>query len=249
MVQNLNYKAINEKGLDKYFSIEKKKGGLFKLNLSNLTKPIYIKLPFVLNERVAALAGLMPDGSLTRDLMRIFFSQKKDLTKITLFENIMVALFSRDINLFKKTNKKVKWVDAYVNSKTLAWFYYYSLGFSKSDEQMRVPKWIFVSPHSVKVAYLRQAFEMEGTILKKLTEIRFVSKDGLFAKDMQRLLLMVGIKSHLTFAPRYKQKSGQYRVSIYRKENFTKFKEIGIGFTRSNLKQRFHDLSLKYGLN
>ncbi len=85
---------------------------------------------------------------------------------------------------------------------------------------------------------------MEGTILKKLTEIRFVSKDGFFAEDVQRLLNKLNIDSHLTYTPRIKQPSGQYRVSIYRKENFEKFKEIG--FRIPFLENRFKLLLQKY---
>ena len=218
---------------------------MVSLNLSNYTKPIIIKLPFILDEDVAVLAGLMPDGSLIRDLMRVFFHQKKDLTKIKLFNDKIIKLFSPTIKLFQRIDNR-GCTQIYVNSKTLAWFFYYIMKIPKSDEQMRVPKWIFDAPKSVKIAYLKEVFDMEGTILKKLTEIRFVSKDRDFAKDIQKLLLSIDIKSYLTFAPRTKQKSGQYRVSIYRKENFIKFKEIGFEIPR--LKERFESSLKKYDI-
>ncbi|HIH25847.1 LAGLIDADG family homing endonuclease [Candidatus Woesearchaeota archaeon] len=85
---------------------------------------------------------------------------------------------------------------------------------------------------------------MEGTILKSLTEIRFGVKSELFANDIHRLLKTLGIISTLTFAPRIKQKSGQHRVHIYRKENFIKFKEIG--FSIPFLEERFEQLMKKY---
>ena len=237
----MGYKLVNEEDLIKYFKI-KKEGKLFNLNLSNLTKPIFVKLPFALKENVASLIGLMPDGSLIKDLMRVFFHQKKDPRKIELFNDLILELFSENIILFRKENFKGKQI--YVNSKTLAWFLYYILKLPKSDEQMRIPEWIFNSPKSVKIAYLQQAFDMEGTILKKLTEIRFVSGDELFAEDIKNLLSILEIKSSLTFAPRKKQPNGQYRVHIYGKENFKKFKEIG--FRIPSLKNRFDLLVKKY---
>ncbi len=109
---------------------------------------------------------------------------------------------------------------------------------------MRVPPWIFKAKRNIKISYLQMAFDMEGTILKKLTEIRFGTKDKKFAPDIMFLLSQVGIKSYITFAPRIKQKSGQYRVSIYSKENFQKFKEIG--FRIPFLRNRFKRLLKKY---
>ncbi len=235
--------SISKKKLKNYFTVQKVHN-VYSLNLSENTKPIYIKRPFVLDENVASLAGLMPDGSLIRDLMRIYFHQKKDLSKIELFNDLVVELFSPKSTVLRKRDKSGQQI--YINSKSLAWFFYYILKIPKSDEQMRVPRWIYKSPRKVKIAYLKQAFDMEGTILKKLTEIRFVSKDQLFAKDMKRLLKSLNIECHLTYAPRNKQSSGQYRVSIYRKENFIKFKQIG--FDISSLKMRFNSLLEKYGI-
>ncbi len=237
----MEYKSINENNLREYFKIEQKEE-YFQLKVSNMTKPIFIKLPFILNEDVSSLMGLMPDGSLIKDLMRTFFHQKKDPRKIELFNDLIIKLFSNKIILFRKENSKGKQI--YVNSKTLAWFLYYILKLPKSDEQMRVPNWIFDSPKKVKIEYLKQAFDMEGTILKKLTEIRFVSGDEFFAKDIYNLLKSIDINSHLTYAPRLKQPNGQYRVSIYRKENFEKFKEIG--FRIPFLENRFNQLLKKY---
>ena len=180
----MKLKAITKNDLENYFKI-KQKYNKFSLNISNLTKPIFIKLPFILNEDVASLVGLMPDGSLIRDLMRIYFSQKKDDSKIELFNDLILKLFSNKMILFRKIdNRGGKQI--YINSKTLAWFFYYILKVPKSDERVRIPSWVFDSPDNIKVEYLKQAFDMEGTILKKLMEIRFVSKHELFAKDIQR---------------------------------------------------------------
>jgi len=238
------HKVITENELKDYFMI-KQKGDYFNVNLSNITKPIFIRLPFVLNEEVASLVGLMPDGSLIKDLMRIYFSQKKDDSKIELFNDLIIKLFSNKVILFRKIGTRGD-KQIYINSKTLAWFFYYILKVPKSDEQVRIPTWIFDSPNNIKIEYLKQAFDMEGTILKKLTEIRFVTKHDLFANDIKKLLSSLNMESHITFTPRPKQKSGQYRVSIYKKENFIKFKDIG--FRIPFLKDRFEKLLLKYNI-
>lgn len=199
---------------------------------------------FKLNEDAAALAGLMPDGSLIKDLMRIYFHQKKDKRKICLFKNLLLKLFRLENRVFIRNNRG-SW-DAYTNSQTLAVFFYKILKIPKSDEQMRVPKWIFASSRKVKIAYLKQAYDMEGTIVKALCEIRFITKDHKFAMDMNRLLTQVGIKSFVKERIGGTYNTLQYRVSIYRKENFQKFKEIGfsIKFNRN----RFKKIVKKYNL-
>ncbi len=244
MLEPNEYKAVSENELKNYFMI-KKQGEIFNLKVSNHCKPIFVKLPFIFNEEVASLAGLMPDGSLIRDLMRIYFTQKKDLRKIELFDNLIKKLFSSEIKIFKKIDIRGA-TNSYINSKTLAYFFYFILNVSKSDQQQKVPYWVFTSSRNVKITYLKQIFDMEGTISKRLTEIRFVSKDELFIQDVKKLLSLVEIGSHVTFAPRVKQKSGQYRLSIYRRENFEKFKDIG--FRIPFLHNRFQALISKYGL-
>jgi len=182
------YKFISKKQLEKRFILDREEGDKYSLKISNQTKPIVIKVPFLLNEDAAILAGLMPDGSLIKDLMRIYFHQKKDLNKIELFDQKIRRLFSRNILLFRKIDNMGA-THTYVNSRTLANFFYYFLQIPKSDEEMRVPRWIFNSSNRVKKAYLKEAFDMEGTILKKLTEIRFVSKHMKFAINIKKLLL------------------------------------------------------------
>lgn len=49
----MNYKYICENDLKKYFKIEQKED-YYKLKISNMTKPIFIKLPFILNEDVSS---------------------------------------------------------------------------------------------------------------------------------------------------------------------------------------------------
>src|SRR3989344_1457018 len=174
----MGYLKIYEKNIKKYFDIERRGKKRLLLYKKGINK-IQIKIPFELNEDVASLAGLMPDGSLIRDLMRIYF---------------------------------------------------HILKVPKSDEQMRVPEWVFYSPITIKLAYLKQAFAMEGTILKSLYEIRFITKDHKFALDINKLLKQAEIKSRVKKRIGGTHKTTQYRISIYGKENLIRFIN-NIGFS------------------
>ena len=96
------------------------------LNISKFTKPIVINKPFIFNESVGTLAGLMPDGSLIKDLMRIYFHQKKDLTKIELFEKLIKEIFHFQQKIFRRVDHRGS-TTIYINSKTLSWFFIMSL--------------------------------------------------------------------------------------------------------------------------
>jgi len=232
---------INKKNLKKYFKIEYE-GKFLKLMSPRAQNFIRINKKFELDEDVATLAGLMPDGSLIKDLRRIYFGQKKDIRKVYLFKKLIIKLFRPNNKIFIRQGCNV--LEAYTNSKTLAIFYHKILEIPKSDQQMRVPPWIFKSSKKVKIAYLKQAFDMEGTILKRLYEIRFITKDKKFAFDLKRLLLQLNITSFVNERIGGTHKTIQYRLSIYSKANFIKFKEIG--FSVPFNKKRFENLVKKY---
>ncbi len=109
---------------------------------------IRIQLPFLLNEDVARLAGMMPDGSLIKDLKRVYFTQKKDFRKIEQFRNLVIKLFNPSNTVFIRQGHGAH--EAYFNSKVLTHFLHYHLDFKRSDQAMRIPSWVFYSPPSVK---------------------------------------------------------------------------------------------------
>ena len=242
-MEELTYKTIRLDEFPKEFELVTEDGFVI-LKHRRGRNTIKITSPFVLDEAVAKLAGMMPDGSLIKDLRRIYFGQDKDLSKIYLFRDLLIKKFSPNNRVF--IDRGHFEYRAYINSTTLANFFYHVLKIPKSDEQMNVPKWIFYSPNSVKYAYLREAFAMEGTILKKLNEIRFITKDNLFAVNIKRLLKTVGIKSYITERLGGTPPTLQFRVSIYCKENFEKFCKIG--FSLPFHKERFDRLLTKYGI-
>ena len=243
-MEEITYKTIQAEELPKDFELVNDEAFVILKHLRG-RNTIRICSPFLLDEDAAKLAGMMPDGSLIKDLRRIYFGQDKDLSKIYLFRDLLIKKFSPNNKVF--VGKGHFEYRTYINSTTLANFFYHVLKIPKSDEQMNVPKWVFHSPDSVKYACLREAFAMEGTILKKLNEIRFITKDNLFAINIQRLLKTVGIVSHVTKRIGGTPPTLQYRVSIYRKENFEKFCKIG--FSLPFHQERFTQLLIKYGID
>jgi hypothetical protein len=185
----------------------------------------------------------MPDGSLIKDLMRIYFHQKKDVFQILLFGELLTKCFDIRHRIFIRQKDEAGTFDLYVNSQTLARFFYHVMEIPKSDEEMSVPSWIFTSPHTVKLSYLRSAYDMEGTVLKSCREIRFITKDKQYANDMSRLLSAIGITS--TVNPRIggMHRTRQYRLSVYGKKNFSLFKQVG--FQIPHLRDRFRQLLIK----
>lgn len=241
-MKNNKYQSITGDKLKRFYIIQE--NGKSTLCLKYCANKISIEVPFILNEKVASLAGMMPDGSLIRDLRRIYFSQKKDLAKNYLFRDLILELFNPNNKIFIRSGHNA--YDTYTNSTVLAHFLYYLLDFKKSDEEMRVPQWIFNSPDSVKRAYLREAFAMEGCIPKALKEIRFITKDHDYALDIEQLLLALGINSFVKERIGGTYNTIQYRVSIYRGVNFQKFKEIG--FTAPLHVPRFKLICQKYNI-
>ncbi len=234
------YKKISINKLNK-FNIQEINGKI-KLSLPHCPNKIIINHPFILDEDIASLAGLMPDGSLIKDIRRLYFTQKKNDEKHTLFQKIIHQKFRPKNKIFMKNTANC--FESYINSTVLCHFLHYVLDFNKSDEPMRVPEWIFESPDSVKRAYLHEAFAMEATIGKALSEIRFITKDYTYALDIQDLLKSIGISSHVKSRIGGTNHTVQYRISVYRKENFIEFKKIG--FTQPLHIKRFTDLCKKY---
>ncbi|MBI2580700.1 hypothetical protein HYV85_02730 [Candidatus Woesearchaeota archaeon] len=244
-MKETTYKTIQPKELNKDFELLSDEGEFITLKHLRGKNTIKIHSPFILDEDVAKLAGMMPDGSLIKDLRRIYFGQDKDLSKIYLFRDLLIKKFSPNNKVFVgRGNAEYR---TFINSTTLANFFYHVLKIPKSDEQMNVPQWVFNSPDSVKYAYLREAFAMEGTILKNLYEIRFITKDNLFAVSIKKLLKSVDIESHITERIGGTPPTLQYRVSIYRRENFERF--CNIGFSLPFHRERFRLLLIKYHIN
>ena len=110
------YQRINIIDVEKLFKINKE-GYKYTLSLKNCPNKVTIALPFILDERIATLAGMMPDGSLIKDKRRLYFVQKKDYSKHILFENIIKDLFSPNNKIFMKNTTGA--LESYLNSTVL----------------------------------------------------------------------------------------------------------------------------------
>lgn len=192
---------------------------------------IIITSPFILDERVAKLVGMMADGCLSKDLSNVGFSQKKDLNKVYEFKRLIIDLFDIEWDkmrtFFDKTRSKV----VQIPSRPLALFFYYCLDIAKSDEPQKVPKWVLSSPEGVIKTYVREVFAMEGSVCDPKTgrkEVRLHSCDLSFVKGLQQLLReRLGIASNL-FTYHIKGYGSKYYLTINGRENLLKLRDVGI---------------------
>lgn len=198
--------------------------GKFYLNYGK-ARPICVKLPLILNENMAKIAAMIMDGCLGKDFGVVMFSQKKDLGKISEFAEICSANFG----LCGKIHEINGCLMLTYASKTLTKFFHACLDIHKSDEYAKIPKWVWKSPKTVIVTYLRYAFAMEGLVYdyRKGNEVRFHSVDLPYLKELGKLLeLKFCIHSKILT---YHVKDYGYKHYLYfsDKENITKFLDIG----------------------
>ncbi|MBI2141128.1 hypothetical protein HYU16_01765, partial [Candidatus Woesearchaeota archaeon] len=99
-MEETTYKTIQPKELNKDFELLSDEGEFITLKHLGGKNTIKIHSPFILDEDVAKLAGMMPDGSLIKDLRRIYFHQWKDLSKLYLFYDLLIKKFSPNNRIF-----------------------------------------------------------------------------------------------------------------------------------------------------
>lgn len=218
-----DYLYITKKDLPKIFEVIENKVYL----RDSGAKPIQINFPLCLNEEMAKIAAMIMDGCIYKTLYSCMFCQKKDINKVQEFCDILKRTFNLEGHLRILQDTKTHTVT--YGTKTLASFLYYCLNIHKSDKEARIPYWIWLSPRSVIIEYLRYAFAMEGSITHFLkgSEIKFHSVDFNYVKDLQKILKDVfKIKSQIQ---KYYIKDYGWKYYLYfaSKEDITKFNEIG----------------------
>jgi len=185
--------------LEKHFYIVQRVGkNKILLKKDNSTNSVVIDFPFIYDHEISMLCGMMPGGSLTRDLMRIFFDQKKDKKKPVVFGKIIEKRFRPESKIhFRVGNHGTSQV--YINSKTLSHFFYYILGLSKSDEDFKIPEFMFESSLETKRTFLRELFAMEGTVLKpdRHSEVRLHNTSKILMSQTKELLREFNIKCRI----------------------------------------------------
>src|SRR3989338_6896750 len=193
--------------------------------IAGTAKPIIIELPFILDEKVAKIVGMLLDGSLSKELRGGMFSQKKDISKNQEFIQIIEELFKIKGHFHNKATPQVS-----VSNTTIAKFFYYCLDMNKSDEPTKIPKWIWLSEQSVKIEYLRYAFAMEGSIKDPRLgnkEIKFHSCDNHHTLELKRFFkdcFNISFKKLNYYISGYGWK---YYLYTNNKSDFEKFGKIG----------------------
>jgi Mn-dependent DtxR family transcriptional regulator len=201
-----------------------KEHGKFRLTYGK-AKPIYVKFPLNLNSDVAKIAAMIMDGCLDKNHRSVMFSQKKDLDKVREFAEIC----RKNFNVSGRIHNIRGCLMLTYSSKTLSKFFYSCLSIHKSDESARIPKWIWNSPLSVIITYLRYAFAMEGSVsdYRKGNEVKFHSCDLPYIEDLKKLLTIkfkIDSKIYTYYIKNYGYK---YYLYFSDKENIAKFLRIG----------------------
>jgi DNA-binding HxlR family transcriptional regulator len=226
--ENLYYELKIE-DIARWVTVKENRGDQVRLGTRQSKNDITTIVPFVLDERVARLVGMMPDGSVSKDLASIEFSQKKDLTKISDFKGLLDELFC--ITRVRVSVDKTATQTLQVGSRPLAIFTHYCLDVPKSDEPYRVPAWIIKSPLSVVKVYVAEVFAMEGSVCDPTIgkrEVRLHSCDFSFMRGMQNLLeKKLCIKSSI-FTYHIKDYGDKYYLRIGKRENLSKLRDVGI---------------------
>ena len=176
------YLVITKENLPEQFRVERD----FIYLKNSRAFPFTLYFPLVLNEQMAKIAAMILDGSLSKKLKGFMFCQKKDLWKVIEFSGLLKEFFCIDCRLSVDKGS----LSARANGgKSLASFFYYCLDIHKSDEDARIPSWIWQSPKSVIKEYIRYAFAMEGSIgsYSKGIDVKFHSVDLSYLKSLQRL--------------------------------------------------------------
>jgi hypothetical protein len=193
-------------------------------------RPLYISFPFQLDKKIASISGMIMDGSLSKNLDSMMFSQKKDIKKVVECSDIIFEKFNIKTKIL--VDKRTGTHSISYGRKTLASFFYHCIGIHKSDEKARIPYWILNSPKSVIIAYIRYAYAMEGSIdhYLKGAEVKFHSVSLPYLQDLQMLLMnRFGIKSNIQkyYIKNYGYK---YYLMFSKKDDVMKFGKIGFVF-------------------
>jgi len=213
----------------KWFVVKEDYGDKVRLGTGRSKNDITIKIPFVPNEKVAKLVGMMPDGFVDKNLASVNFSQKKDPTKISDFKSLLDELFC--IRRVRVWMDKTSTTLLQVGSRPLAIFMYRCLNVSKSDEPHRVPAWITKSPTSVVRVYVAEVFAMEGSVCDPRTgkkEARLHSCDFSFVEGMRQLLKEKFDIASSIFTYHIKGYGNKYYLTIKGRENLLKLRNVGI---------------------
>ncbi len=217
------YVMVNKDNLSKIFTTTNNRVYL----KNSKAMPIIVNFPLKLDEKIARICAMIMDGSLTKDLCSLSFSQKKDRYLVKEMGMIVKSFFNIHGNYY--IDKKTDTPRIEFSRKTFVHFAYTHLDLHKSDENARIPKWIFKSPRSVIIEYLRYAFAMEGSINHYLkgSEVRFHSVSLPYLQDLKKILIEK-FKIESKIQKYYiKDYGNKYYLMFNKVKDILKFTEIG----------------------
>lgn len=230
MNQKNGYIYLDKDIITKFFEIN---GSKLYLKSSG-ARPIRLNVPFKIDENIAKISAMILDGSLNKNFYNIMFSQKKDKNKVKEFGDIIRCLFGIEPKFREFNNARI----VIFSNKALSIFLNKCLDVHKSDEDARIPYWVWISPRPVVIEYLRYAFAMEGSISHylKYPEIKFHSVDISYLKDLSELLKdKFNINSKIQ---KYYIKGYGWKYYLYfaNQNDIVRFDEIGFALNSHQLR-------------
>lgn len=198
-----------------------KKPYLFKnFEVEQKTNYKSFELPKVLDEKWAAFLGLfVAEGSLMKvrgrdkhGLISFGFSLSASSEFITHIEDLLIGLFGcRLVSVVTKTHSLFS-----INSVLIAeWlFSLFDYVGDLKTKTVSIPNCIKQSPKNIQTTFLSWLFEGDGTVKANGSgfKIRYSSKSIKLVKDVQLLLLNLGIVSSITTEVRKKYPGELYHV-------------------------------------
>jgi intein/homing endonuclease len=225
--------------LSKNFKVVKMENNFVYLKLWRGRHVIRIQLPFEPNKELASLFGhILGDGCIkTKEENAYYTNKSKDL--IEEFKAIVKKLFG--IIVKENFNEVREFYEVYP-PKTIAKLLVLC-GFPKGEkvnQVINIPNWIKEGSNEIKVAFIRALFDDEATVINskgnRMISFGMNKKKSLleahkdFVKDIQQILLSLGVRSNKIFTRKQPGDSIQVGFHIYRRYNLIKYLE-NIGFT------------------
>lgn len=193
-----------------------------------------ITWPTILTEDTAYFLGMfIGDGNFTSEGIRIAFNltEKDEISRV---DDLIFTVFGRRFTCAETPNGNG--ICYNFNSRQLKkWLQQF--GLINTEHKLQIPQQIWDSPASVKGAFLRGLYDADGSISPRSRIIELSSHDSIFIKDIQRLLLDLGIVSNFNSWVRdkscFKPGSKMCKLFISYQEDLIAYSNI-VGFSHIN---------------
>ncbi|OLS24553.1 MAG: Vitamin B12-dependent ribonucleotide reductase [Candidatus Heimdallarchaeota archaeon LC_2] len=156
-----------------------------------------MKLPKILNDKFAYILGLMyGDGNITEELWRIRISFSIDETGMRSIDQFLS--YCRDLfkdEPFKQEGRGNYVIYNYTRKRLLQLLQINSLAKGKGDN-LQFPKQLFTAKPNIRSSFIAGYFDADGNYQRR-GGFSFSSIDPVYLKNIQKLLLTLGIPSKL----------------------------------------------------